>query len=118
MESLARLNLHLKDDVLTITAHYLISLRFEKVAEEMISQLQLYFKAEFWEGRQAFPDKGYLLQTALLGRDIRAISLLTQDGQLSFYQVPFHCDGHGGNRWQQSGLLEDGTLAIRIGEQG
>lgn len=117
MKRLARVNLHLKDDVLTINAHYLLSISFEKVAEEMVSQLQLYFKAAFWEGRQAFPDKGYLLQKALLGRDIRAISLLTQDGQLHFYQVPFHCDSHGGNHWQRSGLLEDGTLAIRIGEQ-
>ena len=37
MENLARVNLHLTDDVLTINADYLLTINFETVSEETIS---------------------------------------------------------------------------------
>ncbi|MDG3141333.1 hypothetical protein MKL29_00465 [Streptococcus suis] len=117
MENLARVNLHLTDDVLTINADYLLTINFETVSEETISQLQLCFVPEFWQQRHAFPDKGELLQTALLGRDIRALSLLTREGKLQFYSLPYRGNRYGGNDWQRAGLLEDERLVIMIGER-
>ncbi|WP_242257548.1 hypothetical protein [Streptococcus thoraltensis] len=116
MTNLARINLHLSDEVLTINAAYLLHIGMVKKQDERLSALQLHFKAEFWQERGEFPDKGYLLEKAALGRAIESISFLDQMGQLSFYDLPYFSDNFGSNSLQKTSLLEDGSLVIDVKE--
>lgn len=114
MTELARINLHLPDEVLTINVHYLANLSWEETGIEKLSRLQLIFKPELWQGRSAFPDSGFLLEKAVLGRMIEAFSFVYQDGRLTYFAVPFSKIEDGSNANQRSGLLEDGSLVIEI----
>lgn len=84
MTNLARLNLHLADEVLTLNAFYVNNLSFELEGPKLVSFCQIDFRSELWLEREQFPDQGYLLEKAILGREIEAISLLYQDGQLQY----------------------------------
>lgn len=117
MMDLARLNLHLADDVLTINADYLQSLRLERSQNDQLSFGQICFKAAFWQERRFFPDQGYLLEKAVLGRAIQSLSLLNQEGQLRFYDFPCDWLEAGVNNCQTAGLLADGSLLIQLGDQ-
>ncbi|WP_367783096.1 hypothetical protein AB1395_05595 [Streptococcus pluranimalium] len=116
MRQLARINFHLPDDVLTINAFYVLHMGMERLDSLELSFLQVQFRSEFWEERAAFPDKGYLLEEAVLGKCIQSISLLNQTGELNFYHLPYLADQTGANRLQRSGLRDDGSLVIEIGE--
>ncbi|MEQ9763737.1 hypothetical protein ABPS01_03560 [Streptococcus sp. ZJ151] len=116
MTPLARINLHLSDDIVTINTFYLLHIKLLKQTDDRLAALQLHFKAEFWQERREFPDQGYLLEQAVLGRTIESISILDQMGRLSIYDLPYLSDDFGANSLQKSGLLDDGSLLIAVGE--
>lgn len=117
MGKLARINLHLPDDVITINTYYVSNVAMERLGEQSLSYLQLQFKPEFWLERKTFPDHGYLLERAVLERCIRSISFLSQEGQLGYYDLPFKKNHSNRNYLQVSGVLENGSLLIQIGEK-
>lgn len=112
MAKLARLNLHLPQDVLTINSHYVSQLVMKGLSEELLAYCQVTFKPELWSERQQFPDQGYLLEKLVHDGMIEAISLLDREGNLHYYHFPYN----KGKKTQHANINADGSLVMTMGD--